>query len=285
MTDFKTRTYKALGFLTFLYLTVSGIFFFQQEKLMFHPNPLEKNHRFETKVPHYEHYFKMADGTKLHGVYLEAENPKGLVYYYHGNTGDISTYLPSCEFYVASGFDVFLMDYRGFGKSDGKISSEQQFLSDALEVYKMVGTDFTSEEKIIIGYSIGTAPAAYVASKVNSKEVILLAPFTSMHYLREHLYPWLPSIAVNYPLDIQQFLKEAPMPVTIFHGLEDNIIPFDCALQLRKDFKEEDQLFPIPGQDHMKFENQKQYRKQVKKILHRAPQAKKSPLFIKPATT
>ena len=105
-------------------IVIFTLLFMFQEKLIFFPQKLDKNYQFDFEENFEERYINTSDGIALHGLLFKANNSKGLIFYLHGNAGSLSTWGDVAKTYTNLNYDVFLWDYRGYGKSGGNISSE-----------------------------------------------------------------------------------------------------------------------------------------------------------------
>ena len=106
----------------------------------------------------------MDDGTLIHGLLFKTDDSKGLIFYLHGNAGSLRSWGGVAKTYTDLGFDVFMVDYRGYGKSGGKISGEKQLFSDMQQVYSSLRNTYEEEKLIVLGYSIGSGPATCAAT-------------------------------------------------------------------------------------------------------------------------
>jgi uncharacterized protein len=240
----------------------------RQEKMFFHPTPLTADYEFKFSNNFIEYKIPVEDKITLNGLLFKAEQPKGLVFYLHGNAGALDTWGEIADFYTQNNYDVFILDYRGFGKSEGRIENEGQFLNDVQLVYDSLKTDYLEENIIVIGYSIGTCPAAYVAAKNNPKHLVLKAPYYSMLDLVHHYYSFVPGFMVKYKLRTNEYVKEVKAPITIFHGTDDKIIPVENAYKLQAILKPaNDTLIIVEGKTHHGVGNWNEYKSELTNIL------------------
>src|SRR4051794_5022706 len=117
---------KILIILVIRFLVICAVLFFIQEKLIFFPERLHKDYKFDFDQNFEELTIKGSDGVLLNGVLFKTSNPKGLIFYLHGNAGSLRTWGEIAETYTSLNYDLFMLDYRGFGKSAGYINSERQ---------------------------------------------------------------------------------------------------------------------------------------------------------------
>jgi len=233
-----------------LYIAACTYLYVQQEAILFHPKKLSSDYQYDFAIDFKEMVIEGEDGTKLSGVLFKAENPKGLVFYLHGNSGAISTWVGAAQTYTNINYDCFVLDYRGYGKSEGEIISQDQFYSDVEIAYDSLTKYYDEKDIIILGYSIGTGPAAMLASKSNPKHLILLAPYYSIVDMMNNQYPFIPGFLLEYKFKTHEFIENVEAPVSIFHGDEDEVLYYGSSLKLKEHFKEKDELITLPGQKH-----------------------------------
>jgi len=205
--------------------------YLNQEALMFNFKPLADDYEFSFKGSFEEVNFTAHDGTKLNAVLFRAEKPKGLVVYYHGKGANIANKGAFVsKTFTKRNYDVIMMDYRGFGKTRG-VLSEKLLLDDALHVYREMVPLY--ENIVVYGCSLGTSVATYVASRSTPKCLILESPYTNMVDLGKFTKPYIPrwvvKAIVKYPLQTNLFILDVTVPVHIFHGTSDKIIPIKSS--------------------------------------------------------
>ncbi|HLP52777.1 MAG TPA: alpha/beta hydrolase [Chitinophagales bacterium] len=250
------------------YVGICGFLWFGQEKLIFHPHPLPADYQFAYGGKYTEVFIPGFDGKKLHGLLFKADTTRGLVFYLHGNAGALDTWGDIAGIYTAMGYDIFITDYRGFGKSEGEIFSQEQVFKDAQAAYDMMKKNYPENSIVVIGYSIGTGPAARIASVNKPKQLILQAPYYSLTDLGEKMYPSItPRFLLRYKFDTYRYLKQTKAPVAIFHGDADNVIYYGSALKLQKQFKPGDTLVTLAGVGHGQLNQNQQYQQVLKSLL------------------
>jgi esterase/lipase len=233
-----------------LYIATCAYLYFQQEDILFHPTKLSSDFQYDFDVDFEEKVIVGEDGTILSGVLFKAVKPKGLVFYLHGNGGAITTCVNAAQTYTNINYDCFVLDYRGFGKSEGEIISQNQFYSDVEIAYDSLCKYYEEKNILIVGYSIGTGPASMLASKSNAKHLILLAPYYSMLDMMNNKYPLVPGYFLEYKLKTCEFIPKVKSPISIFHGDADEIIYYGSSVKLREHFSSKDELISLSGQKH-----------------------------------
>jgi alpha/beta superfamily hydrolase len=197
-----------------------------------------------------EVYVEVDEGVKLHCLWDKNNSSKGVILYFHGNKGSNARCQRQAETMMGLGYDIFMPDYRGYGKSDGSIHSQEQLLNDAQQVYDYVKTQYPEDKIVLVGYSLGTGIASYIASKNNPQQVFLNSPYISFTDLKDRRIPFIPDFLVKYPLDNYQFLQLVDEQVTIFHGTEDELIPFDSSEKLHSIDVSRIHLIPLQNSGH-----------------------------------
>jgi len=206
-----------------------------QETLIFHPTVLTKETAFHFEVDFEELYIEIAPKINLHALHFKTDHPKGIVFYVHGNAGSLQDWGNLSNLYNNLGYDLFMFDYRGFGKSDGKIKSQKQFFDDVQVLYDYVKNQWDETQIIVEGFSIGTATAAKLAFENNPRHLILKAPYYSLPHLIKSKHPYLPIFLLKYRFMTIDFLKQVECPITIFHGTQDELIPISNTERLSKE--------------------------------------------------
>ena len=250
-----------------LLLLIGGALYFYQEKLIFFPQQLEKDFQFQFEQEFEELNIQTKDGKLLNGLLFKAEKSKGLVFYLHGNAGNLNNWGDVAEVYTDLNYDVFIWDYRGFGKSDGKINGQKQLFEDSQLAYDELKKRYTEEEIIVLGHSVGTGLACKLASTNHPKRLILITPYYNFKDLVKSMYPFAPSFILKYKLQTNEYLKKCEMPVVLVHGDEDEVIYYGSALKLKQELKPTDRLVTLKGQGHNGITENDVYRAELKSIL------------------
>ncbi len=250
-----------------LYLILCVLMYLNQENFIFYPLKINKDTKFTYTEKFKEINLETNDGITINNLYFETENPKGVVYFLHGNAGNLSTWGNVASVYLESGYNVFITDYRGFGKSEGNISNEKQLFEDAQLGYDFLKKEFKEDQIIIVGYSIGTGIASYLASKNNPQKLILQAPYFNLKTEMKSRFPFLPTFILKYPLENNLYLSKVKSPIFIFHGEKDYVIAPENSLQLKPLLKDKDTIFLLKNQGHIGINNHSQYQKELIAIL------------------
>lgn len=263
----KTAIIKLVSFFLILVLGIGFYIYNTQEDLLFHPQFLPKDYNFELTSNFEEITHKTKDNISLNSLLFKTEKPKGLVIFFHGNSGSISDWKDDYKFYNELGYDFLITDYRGFGKSDGTINSQDQVLNDALLVFDSASKQYRHKLINVVGYSFGSSVAAYVASKRKVKSLILLAPFYSLIDMKKQIYPLIPNFLLKYNFETYKYIDQVEEDILIFHGVDDKLIGIESSKKLKKHLKNEDEFIELENQDHFRITQNQDFKKRLKRKL------------------
>ena len=211
-----------------LYGAVVAGLWWRQEALLFHPQVLAQDHRFETaSTPDSDtrEVWVEVPGARLHALHLRLPQPRGVVFFLHGNAGSLQTWFVNTGYYRRLNLDLFMLDYRGFGKSSGRIENEAQLMADVRAAWAQIAPAYAGKQRVFYGRSLGTGLAAQLAAEVQPELTVLVSPYTSMAALAAEKYPWVPNAVLRYPLRTDLALPQVQGRVMLVHGERDTLIP------------------------------------------------------------
>lgn len=254
-----------------IYLLLMTLVYFFQEKMIFLPQTLQKEYAFSFEQNFEERYVEMNDGAMVHALLFKTEDPKGLVIFFHGNAGSLAGWGSVAETFTSLQYDVFIPDYRGYGKSEGAIESESQLHQDMQIIYDHLKTEYPEDKMILLGHSIGSGMAAKLAAENNPQLLILQAPYYSLPDLAKNTPPLniFPTALVKYKLETGKYLKKVVVPVVVIHGDRDEVIYYGSSLKLQQEFKPGDTLITLNEYGHNDFLTSERYRKEIGKVLEK----------------
>jgi len=244
-------------------------FYLFQEKVVFRSKKLAQDFKFSFVKPFNEITFASNDNGRIHALHFTVDKPKGILLYFHGNKGNLARWGEIVSPYTAYNYDVFVMDYRGYGKSNGK-RSERAMYADALKAYEQVkALGYAEHEIVVYGRSLGCTFATYVASMNQPKQVILEAPFNSLREIVRRKFPLLPyKFLLKYPFNTNQFIANVTSPTVIFHGDQDALIPIASGRQLYDSANKANTAFiPIQMGTHHNITTFDAYTEKLKTLL------------------
>lgn len=236
-----------------LWSSAVGALWWKQESLLFAPQALPNE--VQMVLPDVREEWVDVPGARLHALHLRQpvvagqRSTKGIVFYLHGNGGNVATWLTNPSFWRASGYDLFLIDYRGYGKSTGQIVDEAQMHDDLLRAWHQVAPEYEGLKHVIYGRSLGTGLATKLATQVQPDLLVLVSPYYSMKDVATEHYPWVPGFILRYPLPTYTWLPQVKGQVFIVHGEQDTLIPFAHAQRLLA-LKPDAELLPLPQAAH-----------------------------------
>ena len=237
--------------------------------------------------------FTTADGVRLDGWFLPASAPHlGSVLFLHGNAENISTHIASVAWLPGAGFDVFLFDYRGYGRSQGEPSLDglQEDFAAALRTL-LAMPDADPERIVVFGQSLGGALAitglAASPDKSRVRALVVEGAFTSLRALaREKLAGFWLTWPLQWPLGltiddryrpVDVIGELAPMPVLIIQGEADQVVPRDQGIALFEAAGQPKQLWLLPETGHIqafaRIDNRRRLRAYLEEILATAPRS------------
>jgi pimeloyl-ACP methyl ester carboxylesterase len=258
-----------------VYVMVCVYLYFFQENILFLPTKLHPSKELGFTQP-FEELHIPVENAVLNAAFFPAQKTSlkhrnasnKLIFFLHGNAGNLALQDEQAAFYTKLGFDFFTFDYRGYGKSSGVISSEKQFYSDIQRVYRAVQNKFPDKEIYIVGYSLGTGPAAMLAHAVRSAKLILVAPYYSMAEMAIHRYKIFPVFLVRYPFETYHFLSKYSGKTLVVHGEDDAVLPFQGAWKLAKLLRNGDTFVRMSNQGHDHFTRKETFKHAVRSFLY-----------------
>ena len=248
---------------------IAGLLYFFQERLIFFPEKLPANYSFQFVQPFEEIIITTDDNAKLSNVLFKAPSAKGVIFYLHGNAGSLDSWGDVATVYADLSYDVFMIDYRGYGKSQGHINGEKKLYADVQLAYNTLKSRYDEGNIVVLGYSIGTGLATQLAARNNPRLLILQAPFYNFTDLVKNIYPFVPTFLLKYKFQTDKYISACKMPVVIFHGDRDEIIYHGSSVKLSRLFKKGDKLVSLRGEGHNGMSSNPQYLNELKTILPR----------------
>jgi fermentation-respiration switch protein FrsA (DUF1100 family) len=196
-------------------------------------------------------WFDAADGVQLHGWWVPAKDAPVLVWF-HGNGGNISHRLENIQLlHELVGVQVFIFDYREYGRSAGRISREGTFLDAAAAYGYVTATKGVSAADVVLfGRSLGTALATDLAGNHPCRSLILESAFTNSSDMAKMLAPFLFDWRPKVPYDNLGKIDKVKVPVLVIHGTDDEIIPVDMGRRVFAAAHEPKELYLISGAHH-----------------------------------
>lgn len=186
-------------------------------------------------LPYENVEFVAEDGVRLHGWWLPAEGARATLLFCHGNAGNIGDRVPLLPRLMALGANVFIFDYRGYGKSNG-IPTEKGTYRDARAAFECVRARHDDAEDppvIVLGRSLGGAVAVQLAVDKPVRGLIVESAFTSTADMARRIYPGLPLAPfLRYRYDSLAKIRGIAAPKLFAHSPRDEVVPYELGRRL-----------------------------------------------------
>ena len=253
-----------------VYLLCGIALYLLQDRFLFHPVALKRNSPYHFSAPNREINVAADESSNMNVVQCLTNDslPKGVVLYFHGNRKNIGWYADYASNFTKNGFEVWMVDYPGFGKSTGRLT-EQKLYDDAMQLYIMARSKFPADSIILYGKSLGTGIASWLAARRSCKQLILETPYYSMTSLVQYYLPIYPvNTLLKYKLPVYKYLSLVNAPVTIFHGTEDKVIPYSNAHRLTAAMHSKDRFITIKNAGHNNLNDYPQFHNALDSLLN-----------------
>lgn len=254
------------------YLFILLLMYLLQSQMIYHPAKLLVTDPSAAGLAFEDVIFETEDGLRLHGWFVSAASEDGAptILYCHGNAGNISGRLEMIHFLHELGLNVFIFDYRGYGRSEGA-PSETGTYRDASAAWRYL-TETRGIEKgkiITMGRSLGGSIAAWLAARKDPAAAIIESSFTSAAQLAADLYPWLPvRWLIKYDYNTIAYLQNIKAPVFMAHSRDDEIVPFRHGKILFEAARKPKMFVELRGSHASGFlETEMKYRRQLRAFL------------------
>lgn len=261
------KTLRYLLYLLGLYILIHVAMYGLQEQFFFLEEKLHADHTFNFK--NFEELnLEMQNGDKVNGLYFKTQDAvKGTILYFHGNAGNLDRWGGFADRFTTQGYNILMIDYRGYGKSEGE-PSETNFYEDGQKAYDWILEKTSADNLVIYGRSIGCGVATKVAADNSAKLLVMETPFNNLQDVAQTKYPFL---FLKYPLrhlfPNDKHLPKVNCPIHIFHGTADGVVPYECASKLKDHLKPGDQFYTIENGGHNDLINFPQFKATLNKIL------------------
>ena len=260
-----------------VYAALLLLLWFAQEKLIFMPSKLAALHRFEFGPDVHEVWVERPgpEPVRLHALHLRLPAPDGIVFYLHGNAGNLASWFSDADFWRRANLDLFMLDYRGYGKSGGRVQGEVQLLADVRAAWEQLAPAYSSlsgKRRIVFGRSLGSALAAKLSVEVTPDLTVLVSPYESLQALAAEHYPWVPQALLRYPLRTDEAVARLTNPVLFVHGERDELIGLAHSERLlaRASGSKDARLLKVLGAGHNDLQMFVQYQDGLRAAFARA---------------
>ena len=232
---------------------------FIEKGLIFHPGKSNDTATPDIYGIEYDDViFRTEDGLNLHGWFVPGKKSSPdedlhTLLWFHGNAGNINHRLGNIKMlHERVPVNVFIIDYRQYGRSEGKISEKGTYIDAGAALAHLHSRKEINQEKIIFfGRSLGSAVAVELALNEKCRALILETPFTSILEMGKKLYPFLPvSLLLKTKYDSLAKIRNIKVPILVMHGDKDALVPFEHGKRLYDMANEPKEFYTIPGAGH-----------------------------------
>jgi uncharacterized protein len=250
--------------LILVYLLVITTVYFYQDKLIFQSVGLDKDYQFEFTSPFEELWITTEDNVQINALYFKTDKPvQGVILYFHGNADNLQRWGQYAGDFTSLGYDVLMVDYRGFGKSTGK-PNEQNLYIDAEYIWQWAHKKYNYDKWVIYGRSLGASVASYLASKTDPDLLGLETPFDDLNGAS---FASLIPFKLKYKFANKSHLKNVTCKKFIYHGTQDWVVPLSSALRLKPLLNDQDQMVIVPNAGHKNLRKFDLYHKKLRDLL------------------
>lgn len=195
--------------------------------------------------------FSASDGVRLNAWMIKASDDAPMVLWFHGNAGNIADRLENARLLVDRGLSLFMVDYRGYGKSEGA-PSEDGIYADGQGAYDyLMSRGVEPQNLIVFGRSLGSSVAVYVASNNKCAGVILESAFTNMADMARVHFPIIPGMGgFKHKFNSTDRIRSISAPILFTHGDEDELVPYDLGRRLYEAASAKKEFYTIRGAHH-----------------------------------
>ena len=243
---------KVLPLVTYILvgaLLLNAVMFLQQPRMIYFPmetldsTPKDWGYEFE------DVYLQTSDGIQLHGWFIPTPGAGKTLLFFHGNAGNISHRRESIEIFLRLNLNVFIIDYRGYGRSQGKPNEKGTYADgDAAWDYLVNTRKVKPDDIVIFGRSLGGAVATHLAASSKPAALIVESAFSSARDMANIVLPlvsYLVYLRFNY--DTVDTIQKVTCPVLVIHSKDDEIIPYRLGLKIYQSAKQPKSHLVIRG--------------------------------------
>lgn len=238
---------SVIAFILFVKYLERVSVFFPDKEMVFTPKGISLDYE--------DVFFETSDHVVLHGWLIPHDDPRATLLFFHGNAGNISHRMSKISLFHRLGLNVFIVNYRGYGKSSGQ-PTEQGLYKDAVAAfdYLLGRSDIDPHGIIVYGESLGGVIAIDLATKRQVSGLIVDSSFSSATDMAKTIYPFVPSFLLSIKMDSLSKVGLLDMPKIFFHSPEDDIVPFALGSKLFVSAREPKEFVHLRGDHNTGYE-------------------------------
>jgi uncharacterized protein len=241
------------------YLTIVGVYFTLQRKMIFQPVALDGTTPKKYSQSYRDVTFPSSDGVTLKGWWIEhpqRDSKRPVLLYCHGNGDCLSQLAEVSKLFYDFGFDALIFDYRSYGGSSKAPLSEKAVENDALAAYQWLKDKGIPDDRVLIwGHSLGSSVAANLATQTRPAGLILEGAFPSIYAVSRQRNPWLllfPFMILD-PFDTEKYVTQRACPLLMIHAERDTIIPIELGQRVFEKAADPKEWLLVKGINHNDF--------------------------------
>lgn len=253
-----------------IYLGLVGLVYLVQDRLVYFPRATLSATPADYGLQYEDVNFEAVDDVALHGWYVPAEESRFTLLFFHGNGGNISGRLETIALFHSMGLDIFIIDYRGYGRSEGMPSEEGTYRdAEAAWNYLVSERDLSPDSIVVMGRSLGGAIAAWLAGRKRPGALILESTFSSGVELARQAYPIFPvRIMLRHRYPTTEHIRDLDIPKLFAHSPEDDVVPYELGRKLYREAPGPKTFLEMRGRHNNAFQvTGKQYRQAIEEFL------------------
>lgn len=250
-----------------LYLGMLLGFYLIQDYLIFRGTKLHADYVYQFTWDYEERNYINKEGLKLNTLLFRTKNSRGVVFYHHGNSEHLQSWGERAAIFLDQGYDVFMYDYRGYGKSEGSIRQERQLHRDAHFLFRELLRQYEQDKIVIYGISLGTGISCKLAARYKVKCLVLETPYYHFFDVIRFHYPFLPvRIISKYRFRTHYYMRKVQSPVYVIHGTKDAVISYESSVKL-KERSPHINLVIVEGGEHSNLPDFEEYHLAMRQAL------------------
>ncbi|HKJ66982.1 MAG TPA: alpha/beta fold hydrolase [bacterium] len=259
-----------------LYFGLSILIYFFQRLMVYHPEKTLTRTPATVGIDFEDVTIRTGDGKRIHGWFLPHESPRAVVLYLHGNAGNISDRVDSIRLLHALRLSVYIIDYRGYGKSTGNPTETGTYRdAEAAWNYLTEHRKIPSDQISIYGRSLGGAVAIWLAAHYTPRALMVGSTFSNIRDIARDLFPGFPAVILSrIRYNSEKHIRQVQCPVLIMHSREDDLIPFRHGKNLYEAAHEPKSFLELRGgHGESIFVSRKEYMEGIERFLSRHVEA------------
>jgi fermentation-respiration switch protein FrsA (DUF1100 family) len=224
-----------------------------EERLIFYPVKTVDQTPRDVGLDFDDLYFTARDGVSLHGWFIPYSGAQNTILWFHGNAGNIGHRVQNLRLlHDKVKINIFIFDYRGYGRSGGEISEAGSYLDgNAAMDFLRQRYNVNPRQLVLFGRSLGAAVAAEMATRVDSMAVILESPFVSVREMARAAFPLVPlGLLLSTRYDNLEKVRRVRSPLLVLHGDRDEVVPFAQGRIVFEAARQPKRFYAIAGAGH-----------------------------------